>query len=288
MTRRLAPAKVNLYLHVGDKRADGYHDLLSLVVFADAGDWLSASPSDRISLRVTGTFPDIGTADDNLVVKATHALQAWANKNGHKTKPVELALEKNLPIASGIGGGSSDAATALLMLAELWGLPIAMDELERLGLSLGADIPVCMRQSPTLVSGIGEILKPVTLPALHLVLVNPREQVPTAQVFKALSARSGAHALPLPKCETARDLAMYLDRTGNDLAAPAKAITPTIMHVENALAATDGCLVVRMSGSGATCFGLYETAAAADAAAKAIAAAHPAWWVRAAKSYARG
>lgn len=279
MTRRLAPAKVNLFLHVGDKRADGYHDLLSLVVFADVGDWLSAAPADRMSLKVTGTFPDIGPADDNLVVKATNALHAWANKNGHKTKPINLALEKNLPIASGIGGGSSDAATALLMLAELWGLPIAMDELEALGLSLGADVPVCMRQSPTLVSGIGEILKPVALPLFHLVLVNPREQVPTAQVFRALSARSGAYARPLPALATARDLAMYLDGTINDLAAPAKAIAPLIMHAENAIAATDGCLTARMSGSGATCFGLFASAADAETAATRLRQARPDWWI---------
>lgn len=286
MTSRFAPAKVNLFLHVGDKRADGYHNLSSLVVFADIGDRLSLAPAERLSLKVTGAFPSIGPTDDNLVMKATRALEAWATKRGHKTKPVQLTLEKNLPVASGIGGGSSDAAATLLMLSANWSLPIGIDDLHALGLGLGADVPVCLRQSPTLVSGIGEILEPATLPLFHLVLVNPREQVPTAQVFKALSARSGAHAPPLPNCETARDLAMYLDRTANDLAAPAKAIARTIMHVENAIALTDGCLTARMSGSGATCFGLYETKSAAEAAAKALSAAHPDWWVKATESYA--
>ncbi len=281
MTSALASAKVNLFLHVGDKRADGYHNLLSLVVFAGIGDRVSLTPSDRLSLKVTGAFPNTGPAEDNLVIKAARALQAWADKNGHKTKPVELTLEKNLPVASGIGGGSSDAAATLLMLAAHWGLPIAVDELEAIGLQLGADVPVCLRASPTLVSGVGEVLQPVDkLPPFAFVLVNPRVEVATAHVFKTLAARSGAHAPPLRTFATARDLAMYLDGTTNDLAAPAKAIAPVIMRAENALAATDGCLTARMSGSGATCFGLYETKAAAEAAARVIATAHPDWWVK--------
>ena len=286
MTSRLAPAKVNLFLHVGDKRPDGYHDLLSLVVFADVGDLLGIAPAGTLALKVTGAFPHTGPADDNLVLKAARALQAWAGERGHKTMPVELTLEKNLPIASGIGGGSSDAAATLLMLAAHWGLPIAVDDLQVLGLQLGADVPVCLRASPSFVSGIGEKLTPVdTLPPFALVLVNPGVEVPTAQVFKALSVRSGALAPHLPALAGARELAMYLDRTVNDLAAPAKAIAPVIMRVENALAATDGCLIARMSGSGATCFGLYESKRAAESAAGAIARAHPEWWVKAASSY---
>ncbi len=286
MTRRLAPAKVNLFLHVGDKRADGYHDLLSLVVFAGIGDRLSLTPAAALSLKVTGAFLDTGPADENLVLKAARALQAWANQHGHKTEPVELALEKNVPVASGIGGGSSDAAATLLMLAAHWRLPIAVDDLYALGLQLGADVPVCLRAASTLVSGVGETLTPIdTLPPFALLLVNPRVEVPTARVFKSLTARSGAYARALPALATARELAMYLDGTINDLAAPAKAIAPLIMQAENAIAATDGCLAARMSGSGATCFGLYETKPAADAAAQAIAAAHPGWWVKAASSY---
>lgn len=286
MTRRLAPAKVNLFLHVGDKRADGYHALLSLVVFADAGDWLTLAPADRLSLNVTGRFPATGPTQDNLVLEAARALESWAAKHGHKTNPVELTLEKNLPIASGIGGGSSDAATTLLMLAEHWGLPIAVDELAAIGLTLGADVPVCLRAAPTLVAGIGEELQAVAgLPPFALVLANPGVEVPTASVFKALAARSGACARPLPACATVRDLAIYLDHTMNDLAASAKTIAPVIMQAENAIAATDGCLLARMSGSGATCFGLYETTAAAEAAANRIAVAQPTWWVRAAKAY---
>lgn len=286
MTSRFAPAKVNLFLHVGDKRADGYHNLSSLVVFADIGDRLSLAPAERLSLKVTGAFPSIGPTDDNLVMKATRALESWATKRGHKTKPLQLTLEKNLPIASGIGGGSSDAAATLLMLAANWSLPIGVDDLYALGLGLGADVPVCLRAAPTLVSGVGEALEPVdALPPFALVLVNPRVEVSTAQVFKALAARSGAHAPALRAFADARDLAMYLDQTINDLAAPAKTIAPVIMRAESALAATEGCLTARMSGSGATCFGLYETKSAAEAAAKALLAAHPDWWVKAAESY---
>jgi 4-diphosphocytidyl-2-C-methyl-D-erythritol kinase len=286
VTSRLAPAKVNLFLHVGDKRADGYHNLLSLVVFADIGDRLALAPADHLSLKVTGPFPDTGPTDDNLVMKATRALQSWADKNGHKTKPVAFTLEKNLPVASGIGGGSSDAAAALLMLAAQWGLPIAIDDLEALGLQLGADVPVCLRAAPTLIAGVGEVLEAVdNLPPFALVLVNPRVEVPTAQVFKALTVRSGAQAPPRRALKSTRDLAMYLDGTMNDLAAPAKTIAPVVMNVENVLTTTEGCLTARMSGSGATCFGLYETTAAAEAAAKTIAAAHPEWWVKSAASY---
>ena len=287
MTRRLAPAKVNLFLHVGDKRADGYHNLMSLVVFADIGDYLSLAPAAKLSLKTEGPFADIGPPGDNLVIKAARALQAWAAAHGHDTKPVELTLEKNLPLAAGIGGGSSDAAVTLLMLTEHWRLPIAASDLEAIALTLGADVPVCLRAAPTLMSGIGETLTPATLPSFALVLVNPRVEVPTAQIFKTLSARSGAFAPEIPPLRSARDLAMLLDRTINDLAPPAKAIAPVVMHVENAIAATEGCLTARMSGSGATCFGLYETKAAAEAAAEKIQTAHPAWWVVAASSYDR-
>jgi 4-diphosphocytidyl-2-C-methyl-D-erythritol kinase len=276
-----------LFLHVGDKRADGYHDLLSLVVFADVGDWLRLAPATTTSLKVTGPFADIGPAQDNLVMKAARALEAWAVRNSHETKPVELTLEKNLPIASGLGGGSCDAAAALLMLAEYWRLPIPASDLDAIGLALGADVPVCLRAKPALIAGVGEIVTPARVPPFAMVLVNPRVEVPTAHVFKALSARSGAFAPALPILRSARDLAMLLDRTTNDLAPPAKTIAPMIMNVENAIATTEACLTARMSGSGATCFGLYETKLAADAAAKTIAQAHPTWWVAAATTYER-
>ena len=280
---RFAPAKINLFLHVGDKRADGYHKLVSLIVFAGAGDRLTLHPAREFALKLEGPFAKALEGEgDNLVLKAARALQAWGRERGHKVEPVAFTLEKNLPIASGIGGGSSDAAAALHLLKQHWSLPISAGELARLGLTLGADIPVCLHAKPALVSGIGEIVEPVeTLPPSWLVLINPGVAVPTAEVFKRLIARSFAVAPPFAST-SARELAMRLDQTTNDLAPPAKTIAPVIMQAENALVATDGCLIARMSGSGATCFGLYASRQSADAAAGRIAAAHPTWWVKAA------
>lgn len=284
---RLAPAKVNLFLHVGDKRPDGYHNLASLIVFANVGDRLELRPSRALSLTLKGPYGEaLKAAPDNLVLKAARELDVWAEERGHKTSPVEIVLEKNLPLASGIGGGSSDAAAALHLLAAHWGLPIAFDDLAAIGLTLGADVPVCLHAAPALVTGLGEVVTPVEdMPPLALVLVNPAVEIPTKAVFAKLSARTGAYAPALaPTPATPRDLAMLLDRQTNDLAAPAKSIAPIIFKTEAALVQTEGCLIARMSGSGATCFGLYETEAAAHIAAAAIAKAHPAWWVAAAST----
>ena len=286
--RRFAPAKVNLFLHVGGKRPDGYHDLVSLIAFADAGDWLEVRDAPRMSLTLKGPYAEaLKDETDNLVLRAARELDVWAEERGHKTTNVELILEKNLPVASGIGGGSADAAATLHLLAERWSLPIAVDELEAIGANLGADVPVCLRGRPTLVSGMGEILKPAPeLPPFALVLVNPGIEVPTKRIFNTISVRSGVEPPVFPpRFDNARAFAMFLDRLYNDLAAPAKAIAPVIMKAESALAATDGCLIARMSGSGATCVGLYETDAAAAKAADAIVAAHPTWWVKSARTY---
>jgi 4-diphosphocytidyl-2-C-methyl-D-erythritol kinase len=286
--RRFAPAKVNLFLHVGDKRADGYHNLVSLIAFANAGDWLEVRDAKRLTLTITGPFADaLKDEPDNLVLRTARELDVWAEERGHKTTPVELILEKNLPIAAGIGGGSSDAAAVLHLLAEHWALPIPIDELESIGKTLGADVPVCLRSCPTLVSGMGEILSPAPqLPSFSLVLVNPGIEVPTKRIFNTISVRSSTVPPPFPpRFETARTLAMFLDGLFNDLAAPAKAIAPVIMSAEAALVATDGCLIARMSGSGATCVGLYETDEEAANAAAKIAARHPDWWVKAASTY---
>ncbi len=286
--RRFAPAKVNLFLHVGDKRPDGYHNLVSLIAFADTGDWIEVRDAKRQSFSMTGPFADALKGEtDNLVLRAARDLDVWAEERGHKTTPVELILEKNLPIAAGIGGGSSDAAAVLHLLAEHWSLPIAIDELEAIGQTLGADVPVCLRGCPTLVSGMGEILnRAPQLPAFSLVLVNPGIEVPTKRIFNTISVRSGVVPPLFPQSfDSARGFAMYLDRLFNDLAAPAKAIAPVIMHAESALVATEGCLIARMSGSGATCFGLYETEEAAIIAATQIAESNPSWWVKAARTY---
>lgn len=285
---RFAPAKVNLFLHVGDRRADGYHDLLSLIAFADVGDRVSVKAAKQTSFRLMGPFGKSLEGDpDNLVLQAERALVDWAVERKLETQPVEITLEKNIPVASGIGGGSADAAATLLLLSSYWSLPIGVDDLAKIGLTLGADVPVCLRSAPTMVSGVGEILAPVdNLPRFSFVLANPRVEVPTSQVFKALNVRSGAATYTsFQNFATARDLAMVLDRLTNDLAPPAKTIAPVIMKVESELAQTTNCLIARMSGSGATCYGLYENDADAAVAAETLSRKHPDWWVKATRSF---
>lgn len=288
--QRLAPAKINLFLHVGGRRADGYHDLFSLVVFADCGDSMQATSASRTSLAISGPHAAGLAADNtNLVLRAAGALRQWADANGHASGEVELALEKNLPVASGIGGGSSDAAATLLLLAQLWALPVPQEELFRIGRSLGADVPVCLRALPTIMSGDGESLAPAPdLPDFALVLVNPGVAVATADVFAGLQVRTGAQPLAWPKCfASLRELVVFLDRTSNDLSAPAKRIAPAIMQAERALVQSKDCLLARMSGSGATCFGIYPDIETARRTASALRAQHAGWWVEAAETLSR-
>lgn len=285
---RFAPAKINLYLHVGERRADGYHDLQSLVAFANVGDVVSASISERLTFSTSGGFSeDLETDDRNLVLKAAHSLATWAKTNGHRTTSVALHLEKNLPIASGIGGGSSDAAATLLLLAQHWSLPIHPDDLGTIGKSLGADVPVCLRASPSLMSGIGERLSsPPDMPPFAFVLVNSGLALQTASVFRNLKIRSGTEAPAWPaRFRDLRDFIAWLDRTGNDLSPAAKELAPEIMRMEQALIATQGCLLARMSGSGATHFGIFPTLEAASTAADQIRAEHPQWWVKSCAPY---
>ena len=286
--KRFAPAKINLFLHVGDRRTDGYHDLLSLVVFADCGDTIAVAPRKGPALEVTGPeSAGLDASPSNLVLRAEAALRQWAEANGQKTPPVSIRLDKHLPLASGVGGGSADAAATLHALVEHWSLPIALEDLLAVGRTIGADVPVCLRGMPTLVSGDGDRLAPVPdLPGFALVLVNPRVEVPTAKVFGNLDVRTGAYPQPFPvQMDSLRGFVAWLDRTSNDLASPAKQIAPQVMHVEHALTASTGCLLARMSGSGATCFGIYPTIEAANTTAREIAAAHPASWVKPASPY---
>jgi 4-diphosphocytidyl-2-C-methyl-D-erythritol kinase len=269
-----APAKVNLYLHVVGRRTDGYHLLDSLTVFAGAGDRLSAEPSAELSLAVTGRFAaGLEAEADNLVLRAARALAAAAG-----IAPTgRLVLEKNLPVASGIGGGSADAAAALRLLSRLWGIELPPAELTALAARLGADVPVCLSGTPARMQGIGESLTPVPrLPPFGLVLVNPGAAVATPAVFKA---RSGAFSEPAtlpPRWDDAASLAAWLRGTRNDLEPPALTLAPLIGEVLAALRADPCCLLARMSGSGATCFGLFDTPAVAESVAAAL--ARPGWW----------
>ncbi|SEO82933.1 4-diphosphocytidyl-2-C-methyl-D-erythritol kinase [Salinihabitans flavidus] len=268
-TEAFAPAKINLTLHVTGQRADGYHLLDSLVVFCDVGDTLSAAPADRLSLRVDGPMA-AGVPDDasNLVMRAARFLDL--------SRGAAMMLTKRLPVASGIGGGSSDAAAALRALSALWDVPLPSPEET---LPLGADVPVCMTPRPQRIRGVGARLCPVPdLPTADLVLVNPRLPVPTPAVFGALTRRDRS-PMPeeLPRWPDAAALAEWLGTMRNDLEAPAIRVQPAIADVLRVLRA-EKPLHAAMSGSGATCYALLPAGQGAGLA-ETLKAAHPGWWV---------
>ena len=269
-----ASAKINLFLHVGDRRADGFHPLQSLAVFTDAGDALALAAAPALSLAIDGPFATgLAGEGDNLVLRAARALSGAGG--------AALTLTKNLPVASGIGGGSSDAAAALRGLRTLWALSHDDAALCGIGAGLGSDIPVCVPARASFMEGRGEILRPVeVLPRIAMLLVNPGVAVPTRDVFAALTARSGAAMdLPRGRFDDTADLLRFLDTTRNDLQAPALRIQPVIGAVLAAIAASPGALFTRMSGSGATCFGLFADDDACGRAAAALKKAQPGWWV---------
>jgi 4-diphosphocytidyl-2-C-methyl-D-erythritol kinase len=268
-----APAKVNLYLHITGRRNDGYHLLDSLVVFAESCDALSAAPDTALSLGVEGPFAAMLPVEaDNLVLRAARLL---ATETGVKAG-ARLVLSKHLPVASGIGGGSADAAAALRLLCRLWRVTLPQARLARLAALLGADVPVCLAGRTTHMGGIGEHLASgPALPPCGIALVNPGIGVATADVFRA---RHGPWSQPaaLPsRWEDAVVMAVDLRRLRNDLELPAMKLHPVIGEVLAALVATPGCLLARMSGSGATCFGLY---AGLQAAQRALQVCRPGWW----------
>jgi 4-diphosphocytidyl-2-C-methyl-D-erythritol kinase len=272
-------AKLNLYLHVTRIRDDGYHELDSLFVFTDIGDRLSAEPADALALAVDGPFAgEVPTGDDNLVLRAARALSDTA---GPGPKGALIRLTKNLPVASGIGGGSADAAATLRVLNRFWGLGLPSAALERIGEGLGADIPACVRSMPTQVSGIGEILADAAaLPPCWVVLVNPGVAVATPAVFRRFDADVTAFRAPapLPAAGSASALADALRKRHNDLQPPAIALAPVILEVLAALETQESCLMARMSGSGATCFGLFPDSSSAARAAGILAARNALWW----------
>lgn len=263
-----APAKVNLTLHVTGRRGDGYHLLDSLVAFADIGDRLTVTLDPVPSLRVTGPrAAGVPEGPENLVLRAAALIGV----------PAAITLEKRLPAAAGIGGGSSDAAATLRALSRLGGRSVPE------ALALGADVPVCLVARAARMRGIGEEVTPVAdLPALDAVLVNPGVPVATPAVFARLARRDNpAMPDPLPSWPDAAAFIRWLATQRNDLEAPAAALCPEIGAVLGRLRTSDGCQLARMSGSGATCVGLYPDRVTAKAAAARIAAEHPGWWVAA-------
>jgi 4-diphosphocytidyl-2-C-methyl-D-erythritol kinase len=275
-----APAKINLTLHVLGRRADGYHELESLVAFAGTGDDLRLEPGPRLGLRASGPTASLAGSDaDNLVLKAARLL-------ADRVEGLQIGtfhLTKRLPVAAGIGGGSSDAAAALRLLARLNGLPLSHPALREAARLTGADVPVCLDLRARMMRGAGEDLEaPLNLPPLFAVLVNPRVPVETPAVFKALGLQpgqtlAGAEHPSVERCA----LIDTLNAARNDLEPPALHIQPLIGEALGLLRQTRGCRLARMSGSGATVFGLYDDCEAAAAAAKAVRRARPDWWVKA-------
>ncbi len=266
---QFAPAKINLFLHVGERRADGFHDLESLVVFAGVGDGLAFEPADQLSLEIDGPFGvDLDLDPDNLVVHAARALAAHAGRE----PDAAIVLTKNLPVASGIGGGSADAAAALRGLVRLWNLSVPDAALAGIAAGLGSDVPVCLAGKASWMEGRGEqVTAAQDVPSVAAVLVNPRVAVPTGPVFKALKTRRGVGAVSHEvRARDVTGLATYLKLTSNDLQAPAIGIAPVIGEVLSELSRMPGCLLWRMSGSGATCFGLFEDDDTAAMAAIAL------------------
>jgi 4-diphosphocytidyl-2-C-methyl-D-erythritol kinase len=281
-------AKVNLSLRVNGRRADGYHDLESVVAFADCADRLALEPGGELKLATTGPLAAAcGDTSDNLVFKAAKLL-AEAVPN---LKLGAFALDKVLPVAAGIGGGSADAAAALRLLARLNNLSLDDPRLQKVALATGADVPVCLYSRACDMTGVGEQLLPLALPSMPCVMVNPRVPVATKDVFQALGLRNGellvgatdvleAAAWPEEGGSIA-DWVEVLETVPNDLEAPAMRIEPVIGDVLEALRDSAGVKLARMSGSGATCFAIYGASAQARAAAERIRRDHPGWWVHA-------
>lgn len=286
-----APAKINLALHVTGRRADGYHLIESFVVFAELGDHVAVQQARQDAFKLEG--PEAAAlsaeaASSNLVVLARDALRDAARQSGVALPPVDIRLDKRLPVASGIGGGSADAAATLKALCALWNYDPGQETLSRIALGLGADVPMCLQGRPLIARGIGETLAPVELGfTLDLVIVNPRIGVSTPKVFAALESRDNP---PLPDPEGIDDkdrFLKWLAGTRNDLQPPAQEMVPDISQCVSALQLA-GAQFARMSGSGASCFGVFSDAAAASLAAGKLRADRPDWFIAATRTISAG
>jgi len=275
----LAPAKINLALHVTGRRADGFHELDTIAVFGDFGDRLSVSPASELSIEVEGPFAGHAPADDgNLAMRAARALAAADANSG--MRGARLRLRKEIPAGAGFGGGSTDAAAALRLLDELWGLGATDGALAEIAAAIGADVPMCLAGKTLRARGRGERITPIEAwPALPLVLVWPGIQVSTAAVFAALDRRENSPLPEPPGARTAGDVARYLEGCRNDLEAPALAIAPAIGTALERLRSTPGCLLARMSGSGSGCFAIYRTMTEAADAARQLRIQEHGWWI---------
>ena len=285
-TIEAAPAKINLALHVTGQREDGYHLLDMLVTFTEAGDVISIGDADIDRFSISGSFAgELHNSDPahNLVLRARDLLREELLNNGKATPPVSIHLEKNLPVASGIGGGSADAAATLRGLVRHWKTDIDSDSVSEIALKLGADVPMCLASQPLIARGIGEDIKLLPeFPQLSLVLVNPSQGVSTPAIFRLLDNKNNA---PLPAFGAA-DWLKFSNQLRNDLQTPAIKLLPEIETILAQLEAS-GAQFVRMSGSGATCFGVFANSTQAQAAAARLREQHPGWYVQETTTIAR-
>ncbi|MDP2119792.1 MAG: 4-(cytidine 5'-diphospho)-2-C-methyl-D-erythritol kinase [Hoeflea sp.] len=287
MRTRDAPAKINLALHVTGRRADGYHLIESFVVFTEFGDRVSARLADHDAFVLEGSEAGALSAEDatgNLVVRARDALRKAAGQSGRELPPVDITLDKRLPVASGIGGGSADAAATLRLLCDVWSFKPTPEQLAQIALGLGADVPMCLNGQPLIARGIGEALEPAALGfVLDLVIVNPRIGVSTPAVFGALESRENARLPALPGLGDRDRFIAWLKGTRNDLEPPARGLVPAIGDCLSALTGA-GALFARMSGSGASCFGLFHDADAAQGAANRLRRERTGWFIAATRT----
>lgn len=272
-----APAKLNLFLHITGKREDGYHLLQSVMVFVDVGDELEFSPHDTLFIDVDGPFAgDMPPPHDNLVYKAAQMLAQEYKTNMRGA----IRLTKRLPVASGIAGGSSDTAAALKGLARLWGLPEEQGRLQRIAEKLGADVPACLIGRPVWAEGAGEkMMRLPEMPPLHFVLANPMIETPTPEVFRRFRDKFSAPIQFMGRKKSASEWVADMKIYRNDLTEAAIEVTPAISTVLQALHGLPGCRITRLSGSGATCFGIFDNAEAAFTAVNLLKQQYPRWWV---------
>lgn len=286
-TIEAAPAKINLALHVTGQRADGYHLLETLVTFTEAGDVICIRDAAADIFSISGPFGDLLSADggDNLVTRARDMLRDALTSTGQAARPVGIHLEKNLPVASGIGGGSADAAATLRGLLRHWGATIGPENLASLALKLGADVPMCLASRPLIARGIGENIEALTdLPELSMVLANPMKAVSTPEIFRRLQNKVNPH-LPTPATigRAATGWMDFLAQSRNDLQPPAQAVLPEIGEITGLLS-EEGAALVRMSGSGATCFGIFHSFDAAKNAETSLRKKRPGWYFHATRT----
>ena len=279
-----APAKINLALHVTGQRSDGYHLLESIVTFADIGDGLSFASAEADEFTVSGRFAhllpaDVAGENGNLVLRARNLLRGKLQDRGVAAPPVAIHLEKNLPVAAGIGGGSADAAAALRGLLRFWSASMAEAELAMLALSLGADVPMCLKGEPSMAKGIGEELVPLpSLPSLPLVIGNPMIGVSTPEIFRRLLRKDNPSI-----GDRGDDWLPFLKTLRNDLEPPARSLVREIDQISNMIGA-EGAIMTRMSGSGATCFGVFPSGEAAQKAMANLTGQKPEWYFQAVKT----